>query len=59
MFQRFDQNHSGTIDGSELQSALKQFGMKLPPHLVSLLVTKFGTLRRQRPKEHSAWSCIF
>ena len=43
MFQHFDQDHSGTIDGSELQSALNQFGMKLPPHLVSLLVAKFGT----------------
>ena len=38
MFQHFDQDYSGTIDGMELQSALNQFGMKLPPHLVSELV---------------------
>lgn len=48
MFQHFDQDYSGTIDGSELQSALNQFGMKLPPHLVSLLVAKFCTSSLQR-----------
>ena len=48
MFQHFDQDYSGTIDGTELQSALNQFGMKLPPHLVSLLVAKFCTSGRHR-----------
>ena len=48
MFQHFDEDYSGTIDGSELQSALNQFGMKLPPNLVSLLVAKFCTSSRQR-----------
>jgi Ca2+-binding EF-hand superfamily protein len=51
MFRHFDQDHSGTIDGSELQSALDKFGLKLPPHLVSLLVAKFGTSSPQRTKE--------
>ena len=43
MFRHFDQDCSGTIDGSELQSALNQFDMKLPQQLLSLLVAKFGT----------------
>ena len=51
MFQHFDQDHSGTIDGLELQSALNQYGMKLPPQLISLLVAKFGTLGLQSPEK--------
>jgi len=43
VFQHFDKDRSGTIDRSELQKALDQFGMKLPQHLLSLLVAKFGT----------------
>ena len=43
MFRHFDKDGSGTIDTWELQSALSQFGMKLSPHLLSLLVAKFGT----------------
>lgn len=50
MFQHFDQDYSGTIDSSELQSALNEFGMELPPHLVSLLVAKFGMSGRPHPK---------
>lgn len=51
MFQHFDKDGSGTIDTWELESALNQFGMKLSPQLLSLLVSKFGTLGRQRPRE--------
>jgi Ca2+-binding EF-hand superfamily protein len=43
VFRHFDRDRSGTIDDSELQSALNQFDMKLPQHLLSLLVAKFGT----------------
>ena len=53
MFQHFDKDRSGTIDGLELQSALNQFGMKLPPHLMSLLLAKFGTLGKQSMKKSS------
>ncbi|KAI0301718.1 hypothetical protein B0F90DRAFT_1667832 [Multifurca ochricompacta] len=42
VFRHFDRDESGTIDGSELQSALSQFGLKLPQHLLLLLVDKFG-----------------
>jgi Ca2+-binding EF-hand superfamily protein len=51
VFRHFDKDGSGTIDTWELESALNQFGMKLSPHLLSLLVSKFGTLGRQRPRE--------
>jgi Ca2+-binding EF-hand superfamily protein len=51
VFRHFDKDGSGTIDTWELQSALNQFGMKLSPHLLSLLVAKFGTLGRQHPRE--------
>lgn len=51
MFRHFDKDGSGTIDTWELQSALNRFGMKLSPHVLSLLVSKFGTLGRQRPRK--------
>jgi Ca2+-binding EF-hand superfamily protein len=51
VFRHFDKDGSGTIDTGELQSALNQFGMKLSPHLLSLLVAKFGMLGRQHPRE--------
>jgi hypothetical protein len=54
VFQHFDKDCSGTIDSFELQSALRQFGMKLSPNLLSLLVAKFGTLGwPPKPKELS------
>jgi Ca2+-binding EF-hand superfamily protein len=43
VFRRFDQDGSGSIDGSELQSALTQFGFKLPQHLLQLLLAKYCT----------------
>jgi Ca2+-binding EF-hand superfamily protein len=43
VFRHFDKDGSGTIDTWELQSALNQFGMKLSPHLLSLLVAKFAS----------------
>jgi len=43
VFRHFDQDHSGTIDSSELQSALIVFGMKLSDNLLSLLVAKFAS----------------
>ena len=51
MFEHFDKDRSGTIDSLELQSALHQFGLKLSPQLMSLLVTKFGTLGQQALKK--------
>jgi len=43
VFRRFDRDNSGTIDSSELQSALTQFGFKLPHHLLGLLVAKYAS----------------
>jgi len=43
VFRHFDKDGSGTIDTWELESALNQFGMKLSPHLLSLLVSKFAS----------------
>ncbi|KAI9507757.1 hypothetical protein F5148DRAFT_1284835 [Russula earlei] len=43
VFRHFDRDRSGTIDSSELQDALNQFGMKLSEHLLSLLVAKFAS----------------
>jgi len=43
VFRHFDRDRSGTIDDFELQCALNQFGMKLPQHLLSLLVAKFAS----------------
>jgi len=43
VFRHFDKDGSGTIDTWELQSALNQFGLKLSPHLLSLLVAKFAS----------------
>jgi Ca2+-binding EF-hand superfamily protein len=35
VFKYFDEDHSGTIDGLKLQTAINQFGMKLSPNLMS------------------------
>jgi len=43
VFRHFDRDRSGTIDSLELQSALNQFGMRLPKHLLSMLVAKFAS----------------
>jgi EF-hand domain len=43
VFEHFDKDRSGTIDGLELQTALNQFGMKLSPNLMSLVLAKFCT----------------
>lgn len=58
MFRHFDKDGSGTIDTWELQSALNQFGMKLSPHLLSLLVAKFGTLVATAPQINRVLSCL-
>jgi len=50
VFRHFDRDRSGTIDRSELQKALNQFGMKLPQHLLSLLVAKFSTYSYPPPR---------
>jgi Ca2+-binding EF-hand superfamily protein len=43
VFRRFDKDGSGSIDGNELRSALNQFGFKLPPQLLALLLAKYSS----------------
>jgi hypothetical protein len=42
VFRHFDQDHSGSIDGHELASALGSFGYKLSPYILSLIEQKYG-----------------
>lgn len=42
VFLHFDRDRSGTIDGNELQEALRQFGYRLSPQLLNLLQRKYG-----------------
>lgn len=41
VFRHFDADKSGSIDGQELNSALKQFGYNLSPQLLHLLEAKY------------------
>ena len=42
VFRFFDRDQSGTIDGTELAAALRQFGYNLNPTLLMLLEQKYG-----------------
>ncbi|KAH9053921.1 hypothetical protein EDB87DRAFT_1648679 [Lactarius vividus] len=41
VFRHFDRDRSGSIDGTELQNALNQFGYRLSPQLLDLLQRKY------------------
>ncbi|KAK0526595.1 hypothetical protein OC834_004745 [Tilletia horrida] len=41
VFRHFDQDRSGSIDQSELQNALRNFGYNLNPRLLQMLVAKY------------------
>ncbi|KAL0064073.1 hypothetical protein AAF712_008932 [Marasmius tenuissimus] len=41
VFRHFDKDQSGSIDGSELSSALQQFGYNLSPELLNLVQRKY------------------
>ncbi|THU90655.1 EF-hand [Dendrothele bispora CBS 962.96] len=43
VFRNFDRNHSGSIDGGELQEALSQIGFQLSDRLLKLVQWKYGT----------------
>jgi Ca2+-binding EF-hand superfamily protein len=45
VFRHFDRDRSGTIDGHELSEALRNFGHRLPPSLLTLLEHKYGKSR--------------
>ncbi|KAF8652615.1 hypothetical protein AX16_004304 [Volvariella volvacea WC 439] len=51
IFRHFDRDGSGSIDRSELQTALSQLGFNLPPHIIELVQRKYGLSdgSRQRP----------
>jgi len=42
IFRHFDSDHSGSIEGSELTDALRQFGYNLSPQIIQLVVAKYG-----------------
>jgi len=42
VFKHFDKDRSGSIDGLELQAALKQFGYNLSPQLLHLVESKYA-----------------
>jgi len=44
VFRNFDRDQSGTIEGQELDAALRQFGFNMTPNLIRLLSMKYGTL---------------
>ncbi|KAA1477500.1 EF-hand [Dentipellis sp. KUC8613] len=41
VFRHFDRDNSGSIDGQELQDALRQFGYNLSPQLLQLVQRKY------------------
>ncbi|KAI5117977.1 hypothetical protein M0805_004910 [Coniferiporia weirii] len=41
VFRHFDRDRSGSIDGGELEEALRQFGYNLSPQLMRLLLAKY------------------
>ncbi|KAJ7578267.1 hypothetical protein C8J56DRAFT_797665, partial [Mycena floridula] len=43
VFKHFDRDRSGSIDGRELQDALRQFGYNLSPALVDLVQKKYAS----------------
>ncbi|KAI0295569.1 EF-hand [Russula brevipes] len=43
VFRHFDKDHSGTIDRHELAEAMRGFGYKLPPSLLTLLEQKYAS----------------
>jgi len=45
VFQHFDRDRSGSIDGAELQLALKQFGYNLSPQLLNLVERKYDMFK--------------
>ena len=44
IFRHFDSDHSGSIEGSELTDALRQFGYNLSPQIIQLVVAKYGNI---------------
>ncbi|THG99246.1 hypothetical protein EW026_g3077 [Hermanssonia centrifuga] len=49
VFRHFDRDHSGSIDGRELQQALGQFGYNLSPQLLHLVEKKYDVDKGSGP----------
>jgi len=43
VFRHFDKDRSGTIEGAELNSALREFGYNLSPQLLQLVLRKYAS----------------
>jgi len=48
IFRHFDSDHSGSIEGSELTDALRQFGYNLSPQIIQLVVAKYASISGHR-----------
>lgn len=54
VFHHFDRDRSGTIDNTELQNALNQFGYRLSPMLLNLLQRKYD-VKASAPQVHPGY----
>jgi len=54
VFYHFDRDRSGSIDGTELQNALNQFGYRLSPSLLLLLQRKYD-VKASAPQTHTGF----
>ncbi|THH20490.1 hypothetical protein EW146_g882 [Bondarzewia mesenterica] len=54
VFRHFDRDRSGSIDGRELQEALRQFGYNLSPQLLQLVERKYDVKATGTPSHHGA-----
>jgi hypothetical protein len=52
VFERFDRDRSGTIEGNELREALLSLGFNIPPQVLHILVSKYDTTGRGRSIEY-------
>ncbi|KAK1221203.1 Small subunit processome complex component [Marasmius sp. AFHP31] len=50
VFRHFDRDRSGSIEGNELEQALTQFGYRLSPQLLDLVVKKYASGAGSQPQ---------
>jgi len=49
VYNHFDRDHSGNIDGLELQDAMTRFGFPLSPNLILLVARKYASAQTTAP----------
>ncbi|XP_064597196.1 peflin-like [Liolophura sinensis] len=59
VFQQYDRDRSGAIEGAELHTALSQMGYNLSPNFINLVVCKFDVqARRQLTLDNFIQACV-